>query len=713
MYRNFSIAVVLLFLAIVGGSIVYQRQALEEVSRAYADSSARCGVQMEKLVTTSGERLVTFANEYSLGDSVVNSLSSMSWRPEHLVSAMPLFDVTSVWLFDNDLRAVCGMNADGNPAHDQNVDAGLVNTLRDAVRGGVFGHLFLTDSSGRLWECAYAPIQPSSDSARVTAPKGFLVAMRLWDEALCARYGDLLSGEVSLISPERHVTERQYKWTDAKFRAEHVFMSRSGENLAYLSLRRDIPVLDGAIGFFSHAAALAVGVAAVLLAAALLCGWLFFGRPVRRLVKARRIGDMSLLEKARTTESAYGMLADSVAVAYEVKNSKSSNSLSRSGDGDKLVAREKFLSTILHNLNGCVMVLSPDGVLTLAEGRDMDSYGMQKDRDVGRSIANILRGQERLQQFEDALRGKRSSMEQKVGDNIFLTMCEPLKKADGSLDYVVVLALDVTEKRQVEETLLRAKQEAERADRIKTQFLAVMSHETRTPLNGVLGFASVLRETPLNEEQMSYLDRIVESGQNLLRLLTDILDLARLEAGEGKHETEPVSLQALVYQFAERYRLACQQKPKGHLEFELDVDQRLPDYIESDNDMLSRILSSILDNAVKFTDKGRVKLTVSWVARDKEGVSGVRFTVTDTGPGISPEVARNLFNPFQQGDSSNTRKHGGLGLGLTIANKLALQLGGRLSFETKEDVGTTFFFFLPTRAIEENALRSFQPREKA
>jgi signal transduction histidine kinase len=370
---------------------------------------------------------------------------------------------------------------------------------------------------------------------------------------------------------------------------------------------------------------------------------------------------------------------------------------------EMLVQRERFLSTILRHINGIVLVITSDGILKMAEGRDLDGYGLLKERDEGRPITSILRGQDRLSQFESALRGKRTSMEQRVGQRIFLTMCEPLPGPDGKTDSIVVLGLDVTEKQQLEETLLRAKQEAERADKVKSQFISIMSHETRTPLNGVLGFASVLRETPLNEEQISYLDKITESGQNLLRLLTDILDLAKLEAGEGKKNIEPISLTSLVYQFAERFRLDCARK--GRLTFELDVDQNLPDIIESDNDLLSRILSNILDNAVKFTEKGSIKFSVMWIPRDRDNKSAVIFKVSDTGPGIAPEIARNLFNPFMQGDSSNTRRYGGLGLGLTIAHRIATSLEGRLSYETKVDVGTTFSLYLPTKALDDNALR--------
>jgi signal transduction histidine kinase len=526
---------------------------------------------------------------------------------------------------------------------------------------------------------------------------------------MCASLNARSRAEFSVIPSASHLPLVKSRWSDGSYKVEHTFFNRNGDNIAFLVQTVNIPALGNVGVFFSKNRLLTFGGFLILYAVTLVVGYLLIGNRLRKLLKVLRIGDVSVIEKDKEGDSEYAMLARAVEFTYSQRASQQSDSMGRDTAEGKLAQREKFLSTILRNLNGAVLVVSHEGVLTLAEGRDLDAFGIMKDRDVNRPIANILRGQERLMQFETALQGKRSSMEQRVGERVFLTMCEPLLAKDGKTDNVVVLALDVSEKRQVEETLTRAKLEAERADRIKTQFLAVMSHETRTPLNGVLGFASVLKETPLNEEQRSYLDRIIESGQNLLRLLTDILDLSRLEAGEGKKNLEPVSLQALVYQFAERYRLAC--KNKGTLDFDLDIDQRLPDYIESDNEMLSRILSSLLDNAVKFTNSGKVKLSVAWVPKDKDGASGVQFVVSDTGPGITPDIARNIFDPFHQGDSSNTREHGGLGLGLTIAHRLAGILEGRLTFETKVDVGTTFTFFLPAKILTEPTVRSSELRD--
>ncbi|MFA5256618.1 MAG: ATP-binding protein [Opitutales bacterium] len=691
----------MIFASFLGVYFFLQKKEQEKIVATVSTAQDLEASRLNDAVSRMEERLVSFANEYSWGEPFTDEAQSKVsniWAG-HVSGRLNSSDVGYVWLFDLNMRARISLDASEK---SDTPDPFFVVDLRDALLGSVFGHFYILNG-GTLWELAYAPVQPLSDSVRKTAPRGYLVALRRWDSAFLSRLGNSLGAELSVMpeGPPSESYDVPATWDSGVYTAFHKFMSRTGDSMATLRASRTMPFLSQVKRDIQFGSMWMLAGAPVLFLLTLLVGYLFIGLPVRRLSRALRTGNLDILEGG---SGEFAVLADAVSFAYTQRSSMQTENIGRGSVKEQLVQRERFLSTILRYINGIVLVVSHDGVLNLAEGRELDAYGLSKDRDEGRPISSILRGQDRLSQFEAALRGKRSSMEQKVGERVFLTMCEPLPGPDGGTDSIVVLALDMTEKRQVEEALLRAKQDAERADRVKTQFLSVMSHETRTPLNGVLGFASVLRETPLNEEQMGYLDRIVESGQNLLRLLTDIVDLARLEAGEGKKNLEPISLTALVYQFAERYRIACQAK--GRIDFDLDVDQRMPDFIESDNDMLSRILSSLLDNAVKFTDMGRVKFAVSWIAKDRDGRSGVTFTVSDTGPGIAPEIARSIFNPFSQGDTSHTRRHGGLGLGLTIAHRLTAQLEGRLTFETKIDVGSTFKFFLPAKALDEKTARS-------
>lgn len=654
--------------------------------------------QMQGVLKLETQRVQTYANDYSWWDEMVHYCETrdVEWWQRELMGSPQLYDADAAWLMTVDLECIGKVTREGVPP----VPAVpfFQNKLRSMVSRGVFGHMFAYDG-GELWEIWFAPVQPSDDRQRITAPVGYFVVGREWNASLMERLSALTGADYQLLTADTasHMLPADGSAETGVLHLVHLLKDDNGQVVAGLGITKTSPMLPMARAqFVTNQRWMLWGVGGAAFFTILACV-IWVTRPLSKITEALERNDMSILQRLGRRGSEMGLIAR-LLESEAMQRTSLETEVRRRADAElKLAQREHFLSTILRHLNGVVLVISRDGVLNLVDGRDVEAFGMRKDRDEGRQINRIFRGQDRLLQFEAALNGRRISEEQQVGERYFLTMCEPLLGKGGRVDLIVVLALDITEKKEVEAALRRAKADAERADKLKTQFLSVMSHETRTPLNGVLGFAGVLRDTPLDEEQLGYLDRIVESGQNLLRLLTDILDLTRLEAGENKAEIDPVSLTALIFQFAERYRIAATKKG---LLFDLEVEPALPEYVETDSEKVSRILGSLLDNAVKFTDHGAVKFIVKWHA---EGAGGpaVSFIVSDTGQGIPREIQDHIFDPFQQADSSKTRRHGGLGLGLTIAHRLARQVAGILSFETEERKGSRFTFFLPVTVYKD------------
>jgi signal transduction histidine kinase len=235
---------------------------------------------------------------------------------------------------------------------------------------------------------------------------------------------------------------------------------------------------------------------------------------------------------------------------------------------------------------------------------------------------------------------------------------------------------------------LTALREAESSNKAKSQFLANMSHEVRTPLNAVLGSVEVLRQTELSANQIRYLDLAMTSGQSLLRLVDDILDVSKIEAGKLQLEHAPFHLPSLVQDA--RLRFTEQARARG-----LVLDSNVPDSLNveliGDPYRLLQILSNLVDNAIKFTTVGRV--TISVIPEEISPASiRVRFEVTDTGIGIDPATQDKIFEPFTQADSSTTRRYGGTGLGLSIAKTLCLAMGGAISVASVPGKGATFQF---------------------
>ncbi|TGM57903.1 response regulator [Leptospira adleri] len=245
---------------------------------------------------------------------------------------------------------------------------------------------------------------------------------------------------------------------------------------------------------------------------------------------------------------------------------------------------------------------------------------------------------------------------------------------------------EITERKVYEDSLKRAKETAEAASKAKSDFLAMMSHEIRTPLNGVIGTVSLLEGTSLNLEQKEYLDIIKSSGQNLLILLNDILDLSRIESGQLKLEMQPVSPQKLSEEVCNLFRPMAEEKG---LVVELKISELVPHWIVSDPYRLRQILMNLLGNSIKFTEKGKIVLNVEAEKFPNEKLR-IIFRLQDTGIGIPEEKLELLFKAFSQVDSSTTRRYGGSGLGLTISKKLAELMKGEIIVKSQVDKGSEF-----------------------
>jgi PAS domain S-box-containing protein len=263
--------------------------------------------------------------------------------------------------------------------------------------------------------------------------------------------------------------------------------------------------------------------------------------------------------------------------------------------------------------------------------------------------------------------------------------CEAIRDEKGRILRVIGVMRNIDTQKRAELELTKAKNDAEAANKAKSEFLANMSHEIRTPLNGVMGIAGALAKTELAGQQAEMVQLIETSAQTLEALLTDILDLARIEAGRLEIRPEPFDMATSVNACAALFQASAGAKD---LALKVEIDPYAQGAFEGDAPRIRQILSNLLGNAVKFTAQGEVKLAVK--ARRDETTTHLEFAVSDTGIGFDEETRARLFGRFQQADGSITRQYGGTGLGLAISRSLAEAMGGDLSAESEPGKGSTF-----------------------
>jgi signal transduction histidine kinase/DNA-binding response OmpR family regulator/HPt (histidine-containing phosphotransfer) domain-containing protein len=280
-----------------------------------------------------------------------------------------------------------------------------------------------------------------------------------------------------------------------------------------------------------------------------------------------------------------------------------------------------------------------------------------------------------------------------------------VKDADGSPVDMFGVTQDITDFKRLQTDLVDAKQKAEEATEMKSMFLANMSHEIRTPMNAIIGLSHLALKTQLSSKQRDYISKIHDAGTSLLSVINDILDFSKIEAGRLDVEAIDFDLDDVIGSVT---MLTAQKAHEKGLEFLAHVPRDIPERLVGDPLRLGQILTNLVNNAVKFTERGEIRLDVERLEGTADTVQ-LQFSVRDTGIGMTREQAAKLFQPFTQADMSTTRKHGGTGLGLTICRRLVELMDGRIALDSEPGVGTTFYFTVPLGVGRAPASRRLVP----
>jgi two-component system sensor histidine kinase/response regulator len=380
---------------------------------------------------------------------------------------------------------------------------------------------------------------------------------------------------------------------------------------------------------------------------------------------------------------------------------------------------EQRLRTIMDQIPVTISYIDADYRYRYINGAQAHWLGMREAEAIGKRVQDIVDDAvwaDIEPRLRTAMSGVEVPLERKRTDRHGRPVWHsgrhvPHVNDKGEVLGTYTVFFDITERalaenalRESEHKLREAKAAAERASNAKSEFLANMSHEIRTPMNGVLGLTELLLETPLTDEQRPLVQTVRNSGETLLMIINDILDFSKIEAGK-------LEIEMLDYDFYQAVedvvQLLAQRAHAKGLELACRFDEAMPSLLKGDPYRFRQILTNLLGNALKFTEKGEILIDI---ARDES--RGILVSVHDTGPGMSEEVRAKLFNAFAQADSSTTRRYGGTGLGLAICKKLTELMGGEIGVDSAEGKGSTFWFTMPLQEAT-NLPKVAYPKELA
>lgn len=670
----------LIFLAFSSIVFIMQMSESREIEHFVSDAQAERQKLLTKVIVLQGKNLESFVYDYTIWDEMVSfvKFNRRQWADINIQSALPTYNLQFAWIYDENMNPVYSKNSYG----DSRLQEFPIpqNVLKDKLSRKYFNHFFISTSLGVL-EVRTAPIQPSSDIKRKVSPAGFLIAARHWTEEYMTEFSQLMSGEVCLGKKRFKPAPKD------EFLIENTEVLNDWNNrpVAYVHSSVSSDVLKSLYAKSKTQLILSIAFAIAILIATSLFLFKVISQPLALISKSLEGDDPGIIEHLMDKNDEFGGLARIIRGFFAQKK--------------ELSHERELLHNLMKNIPDMIYFKDTRLKFTRINSAQARMLGIENvEAATGKSDLDFFDSQYALETLKDEqqiistgrpLVNKEELVTSPNGEKLWILVTKaPIIDQTGSITGIVCVAHDFTERRHYEDEITKAREEAEKANMAKSIFVANMSHEIRTPMNTILGFSELLKPRVTDVKSLDYLTGIITSGKTLLKLINDVLDLSKIDAGRVQIKTELVDLNKLCAEIRQVFELVL--KEKG-VRFILELDPLLPDEIVSDEVRLRQILFNLIGNAVKFTESGFVKVTMSILeVNESRNRVKLNISVADSGIGIPESQQILIFEAFRQQDGQSEQKYGGTGLGLSITKRLVEMMDGVISLKSTPGEGAEF-----------------------
>lgn len=649
-----------------------------------------------------GRNLEQFAFDYSFWDDMCDFVKTRNPKFAHemIETGISTYNTNCIWIFDEEFNMVYSFNnLKSNELLNFPYDKDALTKL---FGKGKFNHFYFITSEG-LIEARTAPIQPSSDIYRLSEPQGYLIMGRLWNNTVIDQLKNLTTSNIILdrtINIESDTIIQQNK----VYKIYKPLKGWDGKSVINLVSEVEFPYLEKNKEDLETQLIFVIIFTLVILLSIIIFFLRYINKPFKLLTRSLSDSNPEYIKDLALQKDEFGSIAKLMLEFFGQRQQLEKEIEERNRVNAELSESERRIRDILTNLNLIALILDVNGNVVFCNNYLLKITGWTQEEIINKNwFDNFLPEDERVKVremfFSNIQNGKitphfENAILDYAGKKRTISWNNTiLKDINGNLIGVASIGEDITDRKEAEEKLRKAKEEAESANKAKSVFLANTSHELRTPLVAILGFAELLINKSTDQFTREKAQFIYESGNRLLETLNALLDLSSIEANKLDVNLMPVEVISLISEVKNLYGELAKRK---NLDLKVYCTRKKI-YSITDEKLLRQILNNLLSNAIKYTEKGEITISVYIEKGD-----WVSIRVSDTGIGIPKEFLSVIFEPFRQVSEGLSRKYEGTGLGLSITKHFVEAIGGTISVQSELGKGSTFEVKIPAYKSEQD-----------